>query len=266
MPTRRLVRSAVSALIVALAVPAFAPSVARAEEGAEPTFDRARIEVELVLERRLLEGDLTAYREARTQEVGARLRVDELSARLDDQLAQGGATPPVRAAREAAEAREDLDRAAARTTRALDAVLDRLRRIAGLARMAPAAFGVPEAVKTEEGLAGRWRLVLDSVGPLGTAELEIADAVVFGTLTLPDGTRVAIRGSHQGNDLQLEPVAIVGSPTRSLSGGFDRASGQLQGSWQAIDPATGRGTGAGTWTGTRVPADETETIQQEDIE
>lgn len=242
------------------------PDAASAQTGDAPAvLDRPAIEVQLTVERRLLASDLSTYREARSREVGARLHADELSARLDDQLA-GESAAPVRAAREAAAAREELGQAASRTSHALAALTERLRRIALLERLNPASFGVPEGIKAEEGLAGRWQIALDSQGPLGTLELKLSDRVVFGSLTTAEGGTVAIRGSHDGGDLRLEPVVSVGAPTRVFVGTLDPASGQLQGSWQGRDPATGEPAGAGTWTAVRLRDNETETIQQEDIE
>ncbi|HEV7669707.1 MAG TPA: hypothetical protein VGS22_14385 [Thermoanaerobaculia bacterium] len=244
-----------------------APARGQESPAQEPpaVVDPQAIAVQVTIERRLLVSDLAAYREARTREVGARLHADELAARLDDQL--GGETAqPVRAAREAAEAREELSQAEGRMSHALAALTERLRRIALLERLAPRSFGVPEGVKAEEGLAGRWQVALDSLGPLGTLELQLSDPVVFGSLTTPEGDKVAIRGSHDGNELRLEPVVMVGAPTRTFVGTLDPASGQLQGSWQGSDPATGQPAGAGTWTATRLRDNETETIQQEDIE
>lgn len=242
------------------------PGVVSAQTGDAPAIlDPQSVQLQLTIERRLLASDLAAYREAQTREVGARLHADELAARLDDQLA-GESAAPVRAAREAAAAREDLSVAEGRASHALAALTERLRRIALLERLIPGSFGVPEGVKVEEGLAGRWQVALDSLGPLGTLELKLSDGVVFGSLILPDGDKVAIRGSHDGGDLRLEPVVRVGAPTRVFLGTLDPASGQLQGSWQGTDPATGEPAGAGTWTATRLPNSETETIQQEDIE
>jgi hypothetical protein len=242
------------------------PGVALAQTGDAPAvLDPQAVQVQLTIERRLLVSDLAAYREARTREVGARLHADELAARLDDQLT-GQSAAPVRAAREAATAREELKQAEGRASHALAALTERLRRVALLERLVPGSFGVPEAAKAEEGLAGRWQVALDSLGPLGTLELKLSDPVVFGSLTTPEGLQIAIRGSHDGGDLRLEPVVMVGAPTRVFVGTLDPASGQLQGSWQASDPATGQPAGAGTWTAVRLRDNETETIQQEDIE
>ena len=242
------------------------PNAATAQTDDAPrVLDRAALEVQLTIERRLLASDRSAYREARTREVGVRLRADELSARLDDQLAADAAVP-VRAAREAAAAREEMAQAENRTSQALAALLERLRRVALLERLSPASFGVPEGIKTEEGLAGRWLVGLDSLGPLGVLELKLSGPVVFGSLVTPEGPPVAIRGSHDGGDLRLEPIVRVGAPTLGIAGTLDPASGQLQGSWQGSDPASGQPAGAGTWTAVRQRDDITETIQQEDIE
>lgn len=244
----------------------FRPHVATAQAGeAPPVLDRPALVVQLTIERRLLASDLSAYREARTREVGVRLRAEEVSARLDDQLATDSAVP-VRAARETAAAREELSQAESRTSQALAALLERLRRVALLERLNPTSFGVPEGIKAEEGLAGRWLVGLDSQGPLGVLELKLSGPVVFGSLVTPEGVDIAIRGSHDGGDLRLEPIVRVGAPTLGLAGTLDPASGQLQGSWQGTDPATGEPAGAGTWTAVRQRDDVTETIQQEDIE
>ncbi len=242
------------------------PNAATAQTDEAPmVLDRAALEVQLTIERRLLASDLSAYREARTRSASARLHAEELAARLDDHLAANAAVP-VRAAREAVAAREELAQAENRTSQALAALVERLRRVALLERLSPASFGVPEGIKAEEGLAGRWQVALDSLGPLGTLELKLSGPVVFGSLTTPDGANVAIRGSHDGTDLRLEPIVIVGAPTRELVGSLDPAGGQLFGSWQESDPATGQPAGAGTWTAVRIRDDVTETIQQEDIE
>ncbi|HXU29356.1 MAG TPA: hypothetical protein VN851_02165, partial [Thermoanaerobaculia bacterium] len=191
---------------------------ASAQTGDAPAvLDTQAVQLQLTIERRLLVSDLAAYREARTREVGARLHADELAARLDDQLA-GESAAPVRAAREAATAREELSEAEGRAGHALAALTERLRRIALLERLIPGSFGVPEAIRTEEGLAGRWQVVLDSAGPLGILELKLSEAVVFGSLTTPEGDKIAIRGSHDGGDLRLEPVVSVGAPTRVFFG------------------------------------------------
>ncbi len=262
-PTKAFVRLLAIGLLAVLD-----PSIASAQAGDPPSVqvqDPQAVQLQLTIERRLLVSDLAAYREARTREVSARLHADELSARLDDQLT-GDSAPPVRAAREAASAREELSEAESRASHALSALTERLRRIALLERLVPGSFGVPEAVKTEEGLAGRWQVALDSSGPLGTLELKLSDQVVFGSLTTPEGDKIAIRGSHEGGDLRLEPLVRVGVPTRVFVGTLDPVSGQLQGSWQETDPATGQPAGAGTWTATRLRDIEIETIQQEDIE
>lgn len=242
------------------------PCAAAAQGGdAPPVLDRPALEVQLTIERRLLASDLSAYREARAKEMGARLHADEVSAKLDDQLA-GDSAVPVRAAREAAAARDELIQVEGRTSQALATLLERLRRVALLERLNPASFGVPEGIKAEEGLAGRWQVLLDSQGPLGLLELKLSGPVAFGSLTLPEGGNVAIRGSHEGSDLRLEPIVRFGTPTLAIVGTLDPASGQLQGSWQGSDPATGQPAGAGTWTAVRLRDDVPETIQQEDIE
>lgn len=242
------------------------PGAASAQAGDPPAVqDPQAVQLQLTIERRLLASDLAAYREERTREVGARLHADELSARLDEQLGKESAAP-VRAAREAAAARDELSQAEGRASHALAALTERFRRIALLERLLPGSFGVPDAVKAEEGLAGRWQVALDSLGPLGTLELKLSEQVVFGSLTTTEGEKIAIRGSHDGGDLRLEPVVSVGAPTRVFVGTLDPASGQLQGSWQGSDPATGEPAGAGTWTAVRLRDNETETIQQEDIE
>lgn len=242
------------------------PGAATGQEGeAPPVLDRPALEVQLTIERRLLASDLSAYREARAKEMGARLHADEVSARLDDQLA-GDSAVPVRAAREAAAARDELDQAQSRTSEALAALLERLRRISLLERLGSASFGVPEGLKPEEGLAGRWQVTLDSQGPLGVLELKLSGPVVFGSLTLPDGGNLAIRGSQEGENLRFEPIVRFGAPTLGLAGTFDPASGRLEGSWQGSDPASGQPSGAGTWTAVRLRDEVTETIQQEDIE
>ncbi len=238
--------------------------LARGQE-ASAVIDPQAIELELKLERRLLAGDVTAYRDARTREVGARLRADELAVRFDEQLVAVDAIP-LRAAREAAAARDELSHAEGRATQALATITERLRRIAQLQRLRPQSFGVPLGVKAEEGLAGRWQVALDSGGPFGVFELKLAESVVFGSLLMPEGSTIAIRGSHDAPELRLEPVQIVGAPTRTFIGTLDPASGQLEGSWQGSDPATGQPLSAGTWTATRLPAPQTEPIQQEDIE
>ncbi len=238
--------------------------LARGQE-ASVVLDAQGIELQLNVERRLLAGDLTAYREARSREIGARLRADELAARFDEQLGVADAVP-LRAAREAATAREELSHAESRAAQALAMITERLRRISQLQRLRPQSFGIPEGVKVEEGLAGRWQVVLDSGGPFGVFELQLAQNVAFGSLRTPEGGNVAIRGSQDGSELRLEPVQIVGAPTRTFVGTLDPASGRLLGSWQGSDPATGQPLGAGTWTATRLPVPQTETIQQEDIE
>ncbi len=232
---------------------------------ASAVIDPQAIELELNIERRLLAGDVTAYREARRREVGARLRADELAIRFDEQLGAADAVP-LRAAREAAAAREELNHAESRAAQALATITERLRRIAQLERLRPQSFGIPEGVKVEEGLAGRWQVALDSGGAFGVFELKLAPDVAFGSLRTPEGGNIAIRGSYDGSELRLEPVRIVGAPTRTFVGTLDPTSGHLQGSWQGSDPATGQPMGAGTWTATRLPAPQTEPIQQEDIE
>lgn len=262
----RLPAAALARLLIPLAFVVLGAAGRPTEaEVTPPSPDPQAVQLQLTIEKRLLASDLAAYREARTREVGARLHADELSARLDDQLAGDSATP-VRSAREAATAREELTEAEGRASHALAALTERLRRIAVLERLMPGSFGVPEAVKTEEGLAGRWQVALDSSEPLGTLDLKLSEQVVFGSLTTPEGDKIGIRGSAEGGDLRLEPVVMVGAPTRVFAGTLDPASGQLQGSWQGSDPATGQSAGAGTWTATRLRTTETETIQQEDIE
>ncbi len=257
-------QAVLASCLLALGLFGAAGEPARAQEGAS-VLDLQSIELQLAIDRRLLSTDVADYRDARNREIGARLHADEVAVRLDDQLVESSAVP-MRAARDAATARADLDRAESQVSSALSALTERLRRIALLERLRAQSLGLPEVAKPEEGLAGRWQITLDSGGPVGILELKLSDQVVFGSLHTAEGETVAIRGGREGKDLKLDPVMIVGAPTRIFEGSLNLATGQLEGSWQASDPASGQPLGAGTWTAIRLRGPATEMIQQEDIE
>jgi hypothetical protein len=210
-------------------------AVAQDEPEAPPAAatasQRAQIDLDLRLERRLLMLDLTAFDEARTRERQARERVDEVSARLDETL--GGdslSLGTLESLREELDAAREAGRTAAgRVDAQIRRLEERLQRIGFLEGE---LAGGGQAVRRTDPISGRWRVRVQPGDRSGTFELRLAGTVVTGTYQVDGGGSGSLQGTYAGNRLRLERIDVRRGFDSVFEGSLD-AAGTLSGSWSA---------------------------------
>ncbi len=203
----------------------------------------AQIDLELRLERKLLTLDLASYDEARTRELAARQRLDEVQGRLDQALRGGSlalgalenlynqlvlARLAVRAASEEADRRTER-------------IEERLR---GISFLDGESHGRADP---RDPVSGRWRVIVQPQSAAGTFELQLDGTTVSGHYSMAAGDSGSLRGTFVNQRLSLERV--------DSRNGFDSVwvgtvqAGRVSGTWRANELANGQ-PGSGSWSAT----------------
>lgn len=231
------------------AVPAAAQTVVR------------HLEIEAGLADRQIESVLERYRAARSREVAARGRAEELSGELDRALDAGG-TPVADLEALSTELADVGARAEAAGTEARllrHDLLDLLRRREAIAAELRRVRGAPADLP--DPLTGTWELTLDlgagREDRRGLLDLTLDGTDVRGTLGLDDGSFGSVTGTFAGGRLRLERVSAEGGLDMALDGRV-AADGSLTGTWRPLVLGRGEPPG-GTWEATRPPDDAAET-------
>ena len=225
-------------LAVALAGPV-------AAQTAQPT-NRAQIENDLQLERKLLALDLVGYREARDREQRARASVADAMQRLDQALS--GASLALGTLEELFDnlsaARAATQIASERLDWQIQSLHDRMRRISFL----EGELG-GRGVRNEP-LAGRWQVQVQPGNQAGVFDIRVDGTVVSGTYEMTGGAQGSLRGTFVDNRLRLDRIDAQGGFDSVFLGTFDPAAQRITGSWTANELASGQ-PNRGEWTAVR---------------
>ncbi len=223
-------------------------AVASAQETSTSAAQNS-VETELRLERKLLSLDLTSYEEARRREQETGVRVDEVTARLDEALAGDalslGALETLRDELDAA--REAARTAVTRVDAQIQKLEERLQRIGFLEGEA----GGQGAAREASPLTGRWRVRIQPRDRIGTFDLRLSGSVVTGTYELDGGTSGSLRGTLTGNVLRLERVDSRRGFDATFEGTIGTSGEFITGLWTANELAAGEAARGG-WSAVRL--------------
>lgn len=240
-----------SCLLLTLLAAAFAPAQETAITRSAATPERAQIETDLRLERKLLSLDLAAYREARALEVRTRDQLTTVTGRLDQALAASsvalGTLEGVHMELSSARAASQI--AADRVEWQIQRLEDRLRRI-GFLEGEAGRPGTPT-----DPVSGTWQVTIRPQNQAGTWDLTLNGTLVSGTYRMSGGggggaAAGSFRGTYTDNRLRLERVDATRGFDSVFLGSVDPASGRLSGSWTAQDLASGQ-PAQGDWSAVR---------------
>ncbi len=226
--------------------PAAGPGTA---QQAPQSVNRAQIENDLQLERKLLALDLVGYREARDREQRARASVAEAMQRLDQALS--GASLALGTLEELFDnlsaARAATQIASERLDWQIQSLHDRMRRISFL----EGELG-GRGIRNES-IAGRWQAQIQPGNQTGVFAFQVDGTVVSGTYEMTGGARGSLRGTFVDDRLRLERIDAKGGFDSVLLGTFDPAAQRITGSWTANELASGQ-PNRGEWTAVRAGA------------
>ena len=207
------------------------------------------------LEARMLDADIQDYTVARGRERNAIERLQRVNRRLDVTVADPNASPAelIRLESEVATAREAAYTRSREAAEARGRMYNRMQRLAQLVREVERQ-GV-EVVGRSQLIGGMWRLEAGPEGLIGLLSLKQDGSLVIGSYRLSNGRRGSAKGTFAGDRLELQMVDSERGLVGTVEGELDPDSGEIQGTWQAMELAAGRPS-AGRWTARRVSAEE----------
>lgn len=222
---------------------------------APPRLAAASLHTELDVEQRLLEQDLTAYRQARATERQLLSQAASLASSFDEALtaAEPSLTEIERLRRSLSGSEAAVEAASRRVEELRDTTYERLQRIAllrsDLARLERGSVALPDPV------SGRWKVSIEPGEIAGTFDLELDGTLVSGLYQLADGRSGSLRGTFTGGGVRLEQVDRDRGLTAVFRGAVDGAAGRMVGFWTPTD-VSGGAPGGGDWTARKIESEE----------
>jgi hypothetical protein len=207
----------------------------------------ASLENDLVVEARMIDGEIADYQRSRaaTQEAVARYR--QMAAAFDEAL--DARRDPL----------EEIRRMSAGLTREGDRVASLLResathrtRLLDRAARIHAIYEEMEQVRSsrpasEAALDGLWSVEIDDEKEFGTLELRVTGNLVIGSYRLENGASGSVKGSYSGGILTLDSISSEQGFDYTLQAEVDEEAGEIRGTFLAVQLGqTGRA--SGTWT------------------
>ena len=201
----------------------------------------------LSLEQRLMREDLSSYEQASAAEAEARQELDQamsqLGALAGDTLTSTAAANNLRRAEQRAADAATAWRAASGRTAAVvarvEARLQRLRMLSGLAATSGAAVVRPD-------LTGLWRVTMQPAGTQGVFDVDQSGTVLTGTYRMEDGKRGSLRGTLVANRVRLDRLDANQGFESIFHGEVDAGGRVIRGQWAPAELSDG-GPGGGAW-------------------
>lgn len=111
-------------------------------------------------------------------------------------------------------------------------------------------------VADQTDLNGMWQVEAQPNDVVGLLNLRVKGTQVSGPYKLNNGNQGTVRGSISGDRLDLDMVDSQKGMVGSIEGRVDRATGRIEGIWQALELGGSGRPAFGEWFATRLSGDE----------